>query len=384
MRTALKPGANININGVDYAIQSLISAGGGLSLIYEARQVVGPDSFAGKTVIKEFFPSTNAVRDESGRVQCASKDPEDIRRFETLRRGMIDEGVIGEAAREACSQVYAFDHATDGYAVIREFSRDTRTLTDLLDAWQAAPPASDEEFADMARLRYALRVTHSILTGLQTLHESADIIHRDINLGNIVWAASDIAGDGRDGRAYFLDFGCALKMDDGNAARNTTDPLKLFGSYSFAAPEIWQLGAPLTPAVDLFSVSAILLLLCCGKKCCIRMKPGWHLASQANVARLYESDFVVKSAVEKLNIPAEIRGMLMDFLLEGLSKDPQKRFGQSARRMTEALEVLQRKCAPRQRLREYAAFISYHHRPLDIAVARRLHRQIERDIAAAR
>ena len=377
MRTALKSGARVAINGVDYSIISLLSAGGGMSLIYEARQCVGEDGFAGRTVVKEFFPATGALRGADGRVRCASRDPADIERFEALRRGMIDEGVIGEDARAACSQVYAFDHAWDGYAVMRKLSGDTLSLQEILNAWQTAPPQTDEEYADMARLRYALRIAHSLLTGLQTIHASANIIHRDISLGNIVWASADFEKDGRDGRAYFLDFGSALRMDEKREARNTDDPLRLFGTYSFAAPEIWKLGGTLTPAADLFSVSAILLLLCCGKRCCIRMKPGWHLASQANAARLYESDFVVRSALEKLNVPADIRGRLMDLLLEGLSADPERRFGQSALNMLKALEALQLKCAPRQRLREYAAFISYNHRPLDKAVARRLHRQIE-------
>ena len=378
MRTALKPGARVRVNGVDFEIVSLLSASGGASLIYQARQLVGAEGYAGRTVIKEFFPALGAVRDEQGRVCCASEDPEERRRFEALRRGMVDEGFVGDEARSACSQVYAFEHASDGYAVMREFSRDTRSLAEVLDAWQNAPPTSDEEYADMARLRYALRIAHSLLTGLRTIHESAGILHRDISLGNVVWAASELAADGRDGRAYFLDFGSALRMNGRGEAQNTADPLSLFATYSFAAPEIWQLGGTLTPAVDLFSISAILLVLCCGKKCCIRMKPGWHLASQTNVGRLYESDFVVRSAVQKLNIPAELRGMLFDFLLEGLSKSPDARFGRSPAKMLEALERLQAKCAPRQRLREYVAFISYHHRPLDLAVARRLHRLIER------
>lgn len=377
MRTALKPGRIININGTEYEIVSLLSSSGGMSLIYEARQCVGQEGYAGKTVIKEFFPTSNALRREDGLVYCASKDEQDILRFEELRRSMIEEGVIGDDARQACSQVYAFDHAWNGYAVMRKLSKDTFSLAEILNAWQTNPPSTDEEYSDMARLRYALRITHSLLTGLQTIHKNAGIIHRDISLGNIVWASADFAKDGSDGRAYFLDFGSALRMDNNREARNVSDPLKLFGTYSFAAPEIWELGGVLTPAADLFSVSAILLLLCCGKKCCIRMKPGWHLASQANVGRLYENDYVVKSALEKLNIPPDIRGRLQDFLLEGLSRDPSKRFEKSALKMLETLETLQIKCAPRQRLREYAAFISYHHRPLDKAVARRLHRLIE-------
>lgn len=377
MRTALKPGTIININGIEYSILSLLNASGGMSLIYEARQCIGPDGYAGKTVIKEFFPATKAIRKGDGRVYCASQEEGDIQRFQALRQGMISEGIIGEDARDACSQVYAFDHAWDGYAVMRKMSTDTISLTELLNAWQAAPPRADEEYADIERLRYALRIVHSILTGLQTIHSKAGIIHRDISLGNIVWASADFARDGRDGRAYFLDFGSALRMNDRHEAQNVSDPLDLFGTYSFAAPEIWQLNGTLTPAADLFSVSAILLLLCCGKKCCIRMKPGWHLASQANVGRLYESDYVIRSSVEKLNIPPDIRGRLFDLLQEGLSRDPAKRFEQSALKMLEAVETLQIKCAPRQRLREYVAFISYHHRPLDKAVARRLHRQIE-------
>ena len=377
MRTALKPGTIITINGIQYRINNLLSVSGGMSLIYEAQQQVVSSGYAGRTIIKEFFPATNAARDDQGRVYCVSQDPEDIRRFERMRQDLVNEGIIGEEARNACSQVYAFDHASDGYAVMREFSRDTRSLADVLNAWQKTPPSSDEEYTDMARVRYALRITHSLLTGLKTIHESAGIIHRDISLGNIVWASSDIEKTGLDGRAYYLDFGSALRMNAHREAKNTTDPLKLFGTYSFAAPEIWQLGGTLTPSVDLFSISAVLLVLCCGRKCCIRMKQGWHLASQANISRLYESDFVVRSAVEKLNIPAEIRGMLLDYLLEGLSKSPEMRFNQSPDNMLEALERLQKKCTPRQRLREYAAFISYHHRPLDISVARRLQRMIE-------
>lgn len=377
MRTALRSGANVSINGIDYTIESLISASGGMSLIYEAIQNVGDGGFAGKTVIKEFFPISNAKRDETGRVVCASQESDDVEHFNALRRSMIEEGIIGEDARNACSQVYAFDQARDGYAVMRKLSKDTLSLTDILNSWQTAPPTTDEEYADMARLRYALRITHSILTGLQTIHDKAGIIHRDISLGNIVWASAEFAQDGRDGRAYFLDFGSALRMDAQLQARNVSDPRDLFGTYSFAAPEIWALNGILTPSTDLFSVSAILLLLCCGKKCCIRMKPGWHLASQANIGRLYEDDFVVRGALEKLNIPPDIRGRLLDFLLEGLFRDPSRRFGGSSLKMLEALEALQVKCAPRQRLREYAAFISYHHRPLDKAVARRLQRLIE-------
>ena len=377
MRTALKPGTIITINGIQYRINNLLSVSGGMSLIYEAQQQVESSGYAGRTIIKEFFPATNAARDDQGHVYCVSQDPEDIHRFEQMRQDLVNEGIIGEEARNACSQVYAFDHSSDGYAVMREFSRDTRSLADLLNVWQKTPPSSDEEYTDMARVRYALRIAHSLLTGLKTIHESAGIIHRDISLGNIVWASSDIEKTGLDGRAYYLDFGSALRMDAHRESRNTTDPLKLFGTYSFAAPEIWQLGGTLTPSVDLFSISAVLLVLCCGKKCCIRMKQGWHLASQANISRLYESDFVVRSAVEKLNIPAEIRGMLLDYLLEGLSKSPEMRFNQSPDKMLESLERLQKKCAPRQRLREYAAFISYHHRPLDILVARRLHHMIE-------
>ena len=247
-------------NGGEYTIKNLIGEGG-FSLIYSADTVGGTTS----VVIKEFFPSEGATRNEKDMTVVPIDGNEDNFRRNLLR--FENEGIIGGRVSQVCFQTIPFMKISSGYAVMRRESDDMRSIYDLVGIWKEKPPLPltgkyvdrDPVFPDMVRIRYTLRIIESVLTALGKIHESG-YLHLDITRYNIIWAGSDVE-TGENCEAFFADFGCAVKMN----SREYYPECKLSYSPGFAAPEVQGKCSLLTPATDLYSVGILLFYLCVGE-----------------------------------------------------------------------------------------------------------------------
>ncbi len=246
-------------NGGTYTIQHLIGEGG-FALIYSADTVGGTSS----VVIKEFFPSEGASRNQYGKVVPTVGNEESFRR--NLSRFEY-EGAIGGKVSELSFQVIPFLKISTGYAVMKRESEDMRSLSDMVENWEKAQPAPvtgnsadrDPVFTDMIRVRYALRIIESVLAALSGVHDNG-YLHLDISSRNVIWAGRDV-DTGENCEAFLADFGCSVEMDSGEYHSE----YQLSYSPGFAAPEVQRGCNRFTPATDLYSVGILLFYLCVGK-----------------------------------------------------------------------------------------------------------------------
>ena len=131
---------------------------------------------------------------------------------------------------------------------------------------------------------------------------SRGILHRDIKPANIMLAP---------GGAKLLDFGIAVGLD-ADAGLERRAPV--LGTPNYMSPE-QILGRDLTPASDLYSLSAVLFELLCGRQ----------LFKAKKVKELFR--IVVNRPAPRLDaIKPELPPGLADILERALAKDPHERF----------------------------------------------------------
>lgn len=295
-------------NGGKYYIDELIGEGG-FSLVYNAHTEGGKT----KVVLKEFFPVKYAYRDLNpcsptyNKVIPISDEYSEL--FEKNKNIFNEsEGKFGGELLLESSQIVPFFQSGNGYAVLPRFSKDMHILLDLVQYWEQNPlKEGSVGNEDVTRIAYSLKIVDSILDVISTSH-SNEIVHLDLSATNIVFATKDI-NDERNGRAYLIDFGSAVKMCNGTYV---TDG-KVSYSEGYSAPEVMD-STILTPQADIYSIGAILYFLCIGKKATI----GWKLLRMTSYDIEYE--------IEELHLTNQIKKMLIEFLKQACDKNPENRY----------------------------------------------------------
>ena len=252
------------------------------------------------------------------------------------------ECVIGNLVRKYCNQVFPLEQTDNGYAILKRASLSSKPILQILDEWEMNPPTRKGSHQDVARVQYALNIVSSILNGLQRMHNQG-ILFLDSSPGNIFFEApeKDLDCSGQGGTAYFIDFGLSRIMDENHEYQQEQDEINEL-TCSYAAPERFT-GGILTPAADLYSITALLLVLCAGRK--IEFKDRWVLTTKENYDRLYRSDFaVVRYALGWMKLPDAIRDELLSIITKGLSPYPKNRFNQSAEEMYTSVCALAELC----------------------------------------
>ena len=338
-RIPLEPGTIVKVNGICYRIEKKINEGGN-SFIYEA--VCKEAANARRTVIKEFLP-VGAHR-ENGRI--VPDDGIDADEFTHLRARIETEGRLSGEAGNQTYHVLHMEHADleHGYMVMAMKSEDMQPLSAVLDSWederQVLKPA-ELAYTASGRVRYALRIVSSILEGLSSIHEKANMLHGDISPGNIFWAGQDLRSE-LHGEAFFIDFGSAVPFRDQRMVAIENEKYLTGFTEGYGAPERENRQFPmiLTASTDLYSVAVLLAVLCLGRKIC---KADTWLPLDIQEFRHRR----LKEEIKRLSLEPGIKEELLELLLKGIEREPQKRF-QSALEMQEAVVHLLRRTDPKE------------------------------------
>ena len=169
--------------------------------------------------------------------------------------------------------------------------------------------------AFIGRTRQTVRLLAKVARAVEYAHSRA-ILHRDLKPGNILL-------DGR-GEPLVSDFGLAKWID---ATSDLTRTITVFGTPGYIAPEqIHSPAAQLTPAVDIYSLGAILFELLCGR-------PPF-LAEHA-IAVIHQA--VARSAPKLRSIVPSLPRDLDTICARCLERDPAARY-QSAGLLADDLE----------------------------------------------
>ena len=319
-------------NKGEYYIDELIGEGG-FSLVYHAHTKGGKT----KVVLKEFFPAEYACRDINPLSTTYNKVipiSDEYRELFQKNKNMFNEneGRFGGELLLESSQVVAFSQSGDGYAVLPRFSKDMYTILDLVQYWEKNPfsggSAGNE---DITRVAYSLKIIDSILDVIATFH-SNELLHLDLSATNILFATKDIE-KGRNGRAYLIDFGSAVRMNNGIYFSED----KISYSDGYSAPEIFSSKA-ITVKADLYSIGAILYFLCIGKNATI----DWQLLKMTFYDIEYE--------IGELQMSSKIKKRLIEFLKRACDKKPENRYAtalkmqEDVRKMLDELELDQTTC----------------------------------------
>ena len=162
-----------------------------------------------------------------------------------------------------------------------------------------SPGSLDDLLRRRGRLAWApaLRMGVKVARALESAHQ-AGILHRDIKPANVLMS--------EDGEPYLADFGIARITD---ATRLTRSGLAL--SPAHAAPEMWE-GGPLTPAVDIYSLSSTVFTLISGRPPFVNSGEESVLAVMARVMTAPVPD------LRPLGVPHAV----CQALEQGLAKDP--------------------------------------------------------------
>lgn len=151
-----------------------------------------------------------------------------LRREWTLLESLHDPGIVG---------VHAFGHHHGHPYLVM----DLIVGQSLQDRLLQSPPLSTTEGLDVLR---------GVLSALDPLHRRR-IIHRDIKPANILVVPS---GTGRCARVVLVDFELARRIGEPGLTRRG----RVRGTLSYMAPE-QRLGAPVSPATDLYSCGVVIL-----------------------------------------------------------------------------------------------------------------------------
>jgi len=123
--------------------------------------------------------------------------------------------------------------------------------------WVEGEPLDDYCDAGCLGVEERLRLMRAVAEIVGDLHR-ARVVHRDLKPGNVLVRP--------DGRPILVDFGLARRLDerDGTVIGRPTEPLARLITPGYAPPEqIW--GGPVTPAVDVFGLGAVIYRLLLGE-----------------------------------------------------------------------------------------------------------------------
>ena len=162
----------------------------------------------------------------------------------------------------------------------------------------------------------ALALARQIAAGLDAVHR-AGIIHRDLKPANILLVPDAAVSNTGGRRAVLTDFGLA-KVFDGLTPSGNTLPGQIAGTPEYMAPEQF-LGAPLTPATDVFSFGLILHEMLSGKRA----------PSEENVVRLAMRRISKPPEPLSRSVPA-IPAAWDAVLAQAMAPDPLNRYASAA------------------------------------------------------
>lgn len=206
----------------DYEIKKVLSHGG-FSFVYLAY-----DKDKNFVAIKEYLPSTIALRDESATVQ---PNAEDIAMFRYGLKSFFDEGLtLANIEHKNIVRVLNFFRANDTVYMVMQYERGKSLQSYILEHTE---PVSEN---------FIRRVFSELSNGLREVH-AHKLLHLDIKPANIYIRL--------DGSPVLLDFG---------SSRQTLSETKASVSPSytpgFASPEHYYDKKLLGPWSDIYSIGA--------------------------------------------------------------------------------------------------------------------------------
>lgn len=208
---------------LDYTIDRLLS-GGGFSYVYLAH-----DKHGESVAIKEYLPSSLALRDDGDKVQASSE--ETLASFRHGLKCFFEEGrALAKIDHPNIIRVLNFFRANDTVYMVMQYVRGKS----LQETIQNHPEPVKEPFVR--------HVFSQLLNGLREVHTHR-LLHLDIKPANI----------------YIRLDGSPVLLDFGSARQTLTDTLpKLPPSYTpgFAPPEQYFDRKHLGPWSDIYSVGA--------------------------------------------------------------------------------------------------------------------------------
>jgi serine/threonine kinase PknH len=149
----------------------------------------------------------------------------------------------------------------------------------------------------------AVGIIRQIAAALDAAHAQG-LIHRDIKPQNIlITAVEDFA--------YLIDFGIAENLGD----TRLTSAGSAIGSFAYMAPERFD-GRPTTPAVDVYSLAAVLYEALTGQ-------PPFNADSMEQVIAAHVSSPPPRPSLVNPRVPAAFD----DVIARGMAKEPDDRYG---------------------------------------------------------
>jgi serine/threonine protein kinase len=224
---ALLPGQQV----FEYRVEKVLG-GGGFGITYLAQDV----NLQLPVAIKEYFPSSLAVRAPDQSVSVRSRDS--ATQFEWGLERFIDEArALASFKHPNIVRVlrYFKEHGT-AYIVMEYESGDP------LKSWLAKQGSLDQ--------KKLLQVIFPLLDGLETVHK-LNFLHRDIKPDNIYIRA--------DGTPVLLDFGAARRVTANQDMTNIVSP-------GFAPFEQYHSKGKQGPWTDLYSLGAVMYWMSTGNK----------------------------------------------------------------------------------------------------------------------
>ena len=206
-------------------------ASGGFGLVYLALDPAGL-----KVALKEYLPAALALRAPGELLPVVP--PEKLSLYRLGLKSFFEEG-------RALAQI-----AHPSVVGVQHFFRENETVYMVMDLLEGA---SLQEFIVAARTLNQKKILREatirslfdeLLRGLRIVHQHK-MLHLDIKPANVFITDAN--------KAVLIDFGAAREVlsQEGNFVRPMYTP-------GFAAPEMYQRGAPLGPWTDLYAVGACL------------------------------------------------------------------------------------------------------------------------------
>ena len=170
----------------------------------------------------------------------------------------------------------------------------------------------------------ALQIVHDASLGMQAAHERG-IVHRDIKPENILVAS--------DGRVMITDLG--LAKGAGTRFSDSLLPITrmglLLGTPEYMSPEQWDIGAPVTPRSDIWSMGVTLWVL-------LTRRAPFEDADLGQLAKKIKEAPLPDIHVTRPDVPQRVASILYHCL----AKNPQRRFMNAAELVNALTQAMQR------------------------------------------